>query len=134
MKLQRHGPAVFILLLGALFLSSCSSFHNPFAPKPDLTGQWKNRLGSVWTLRSDGTFKISYGGHFVTTGSYEVRRDKMTLIHSGGKIPWDGTESATYRFKLDKKNLRFVLLHDTCLVRITNLSVKWKKEPHSPAP
>jgi len=115
------------LVVVLLSLVGCSCFHNPFARAPKLNGTWGNRLGSVWVVRSDGTFEMNHGGRFLTTGTYSIRRHVLTLTYTGGKIPWDGHETATYRIKRDKKIVRFVILHDTCGERIANLSVKWKR-------
>ena len=128
--MQSHRPLAAgpLLLLGLLFaLVGCSSFHNPFARDPELVGTWGNRLGSVWIVQTDGTFELNHGGRFITRGTYQIHKDKLTLLYTGGKIPWDGHESATYRIKPDKKIVRFVLLHDICAERIVNLSVRWKK-------
>lgn len=134
MKFQRQIPAVCLVLL-VLLVGGCTSFHNPFSKSPDLAGTWENRHGSVWTLRSDGTFEIKHAGQVGVTGTYSIgkrtHRDQLTLIYTGGRIPWDGHQSATYRIKQDKRNrkkLRFVVLHDICALRIADLSVKWKKQ------
>lgn len=116
-----------VVLLALLVLTGCSSLHNPFTHRQNLVGRWENRLGSVWDIRADGTFEMSFKGRFATRGSYSIHKNQLTLLYTGGKIPWDGRDPATYRIKMDKNVVRFVVMHDICATRIANLSVKWKR-------
>jgi len=128
MHSHRSFPAGPLLLLVCfLAFTGCSSFHNPFAHPPELAGSWANRLNSVVSFNPNGTFEINHAGRLRTSGTYALHKNVIELLYTGGKLPWDGHETATYRIKQDHRILRFVLLHDTCAERIANFSVKWKK-------
>ena len=136
MKIQRPFAAAClwrIILVSLLLLAGtgCSVLHNPFSHAPDLAGKWKNRHGTLWTLRPNGTFELSQHGVVSVSGSYAIAKRsgkyQMDLSFTGGTIPWDGHEPATYRIKLEKQTLDLAIVHDTCAARIAELSVKWKR-------
>src|SRR5258708_36729923 len=86
MKIQSFLQLLFATALIAL-VSSCAttSRSGPAA----LAGTWTNSLGTVWTMKADGTFDVdrNHDGKRDIWGTYTVSGDTVTIQGTAGKTP-----------------------------------------------
>ena len=54
-----------------------------------LAGTWTNSLGTIWTMKADGTFDVdrNHDGKRDIWGTYTVTGDTVTIEGTGGKTP-----------------------------------------------
>src|SRR5213083_392852 len=98
------------------------------APKsgPSLVGTWTNSLGTVWTIKSDGTFDVDRNkdGKRDIWGTYTVAGDSITIQETGRTtpIPKDCKGPGVYKFsRPDANTLMFTLVNDACALRKKNV-------------
>lgn len=118
-----------IVLTGvaALLLQACAT--TPTTGPAALTGVWTNSLGTVWTMRADGSFDVDLDkdGKRDAWGTCTVDGNTITVIGTGGVVP-KGCDKATgvYHFTRSKDTLHFTLVEDTCKLRVKNVALDWR--------
>ena len=124
-------PSLRIILAGVLIvlISACatSSKSGPAA----LAGTWTNSLGTVWTMKADGTFDVdrNHDGKRDIWGTYTVAGDTVNIQGTGGKTPKDCKGSGVYKFSRPNENsLTFTLVSDACKDRKKNVLLAWHKK------
>jgi hypothetical protein len=124
-------PLARILLAGVavLLLQACAttSTTGPAA----LTGTWTNSLGTVWTMRADGSFDVdlNHDGKRDAWGKCTIEGNTMTIAGTGGTIPKGCAKSTgVYHFTRSKDTLHFTLVKDSCKMRIKNVTLDWNKK------
>jgi hypothetical protein len=119
-----------ILCAGTLlvFLNGCAT--TPAGSSTSLAGTWINSLGTVWTIKPDGTFEVdrNHDGKTDITGTYAVTEDTFTILSNQGKIPKRCKGQGAYKFARSGENLSFTLVSDTCGDRKKNMLAPWHKE------
>jgi hypothetical protein len=123
MKIQ---PSLRINLAGVLllFLSACAT--NAPSGQGPLVGTWTNSLGTVWTVKPDGTFDV-VGGKRHIWGNYTVAADTVTVQETGGNTAKGCHGPGVYKFSRTGDNmLSFTLVSDTCKER--NVLLAWHKK------
>jgi hypothetical protein len=93
-----------------------------------LAGTWSNSLGTVWTMRADGTFDVDryHHGKRDIWGTYTVSGDTVTIQGTGGKTPKACKGPGVYKFSRPNENtLTFTLVSDTCRDRKKNVLLAW---------
>jgi hypothetical protein len=123
-KLQAFRSAM--ILACALFFSACAMFH-PRIGRDALVGTWTNILGTVWMLKSDGTFEVDldHNGQRDAWGKYTVSGDTITLLRVGGIRPRQCDGKGVYRFTRTNDALQFTLVSDDCKLRRKNVLLRW---------
>ena len=125
MKIQRF---LRINLAGVLlvFLSACAT--NVPSGQGPLIGTWTNSLGTVWTVKPDGTFDV-VGGKRHIWGNYTVAADTVTVQETGGNTAKGCHGPGVYKFSRTGDNmLSFTLVSDTCKERKKNVLLAWHKK------
>jgi hypothetical protein len=125
MKIQ---PSLRINLAGVLllFLSACAT--NAPSGQGPLVGTWTNSLGTVWTVKPDGTFDV-VGGKRHIWGNYTVAADTVTVQETGGNTAKGCKGPGVYKFSRTGDNmLTFTLVSDTCKERKKNVLLAWHKK------
>ena len=121
-----------LLFAGAvLFLINACATYYPSSEPADLFGTWTNSLGTVWTIKEDGTFDadLDHDGKRDAWGNYIVSGDQITLIRVGGIRPRHCSGKGIYHFKrVDFDNLQFTLVSDRCKLRKKNVLAGWKRQ------
>jgi hypothetical protein len=107
-------------------LGGCAMFQEQ--PQNALVGTWTNSLGTVWAIRSDGTFQVDLNkdGRPEVWGKYTVAGDSMTIQGVHGKTPRSCRKAATYKFTRADETLQFTKVSDTCKLREKNVLLPWK--------
>lgn len=120
---------MFLAGVAALLLQACAT-----APKTGpaaLAGTWSNSLGTVWTMKADGSFEVdlNHDGKRDAWGTCAVEGDTVKIIGTGGTVP-KGCAKTTgvYRFTRSKDMLHFTLVKDPCKERAKNVTLDWKKK------
>jgi len=120
-----------IVLVGvaALLLQACATT-TPSGPAA-LTGTWTNSLGTVWTVRADGSFDVDLNkdGKRDAWGKCTVEGNTVNIVGTGGTIP-EGCAKSTgvYHFTRNKDMLHFTLVKDPCKMRVKNVTLDWTKK------
>ena len=125
MKIQ---PSLRITLAGVLllFLNACAT--NVPSGQGPLVGTWTNSLGTVWTVKPDGTFDV-VGGKRHIWGNYTVAADTVTVQETGGNTAKGCKGPGVYKFSRTGDNmLTFTLVSDTCKERKKNVLLAWHKK------
>ena len=125
MKVQ---PSLRITLAGVLllFLNACAT--NVPSGQGPLVGTWTNSLGTVWTVKPDGTFDV-VGGKRHIWGNYTVAADTVTVQETGGNTAKGCHGPGVYKFSRTGDNmLSFTLVSDTCKERKKNVLLAWHKK------
>jgi hypothetical protein len=125
MKIQ---PSLRITLAGVLllFLNACAT--NVPSGQGPLVGTWTNSLGTVWTVKPDGTFDV-VGGKRHIWGNYTVAADTVTVQETGGNTAKGCKGPGVYKFSRTGDNmLSFTLVSDTCKERKKNVLLAWHKK------
>ena len=124
MKLQDVRSAMILVL--ALLINACAMFH-PRAGRDVLVGTWSNTLGTVWTMKADGTFDVdlNHNGQRDAWGKYTVSGDTLTLLRTGGIKPPRCDGKGVYRFTRTNNGLEFTLVNDDCKLRRKNVLLPW---------
>src|ERR1700682_2809837 len=112
-------PLVLKLLLAglALFLLQACATTAPTTGMAALTGTWTNSLGTVWTMRADGSFDVdlNHDGKRDAWGNCSVQGNTVTIVGTGGTVPKGCTKTrGIYHFTRSKDTLHFTLVKDAC--------------------
>jgi hypothetical protein len=111
-----------VVLLG--FLGACASTA-PSGPAA-LAGTWTNPLGTVWTIKPDGTFDVLVHGKHHVRGNYTIAGDTVTVVGVSGAVPKGCKGSGVYKFsRPDANTLTFTLVSDACKVRKHDVPLPW---------
>ena len=121
MKIQ---PSFRTILAGVsiVLVGACATA--PRSGPAALAGTWTNSLGTVWTLKADGTFDVdrNHDGTRDIWGTYSVSADTVTIQGTGGKTPKDCKGPGVYKFSRPNENtLTFTLVNDACGLRKKNV-------------
>jgi len=120
---------LFLTGIVAAILAACAT-HPPIGA-PALVGTWTNSLGTVWTIKPDGTFDVDlkHHGQRDAWGAYSVDGDMVSLVRLGGINPKGCDGKGVYRFsRPDKNSLHFTLVSDTCKLRKKNVLLPWRRK------
>jgi hypothetical protein len=119
-----------IILVGvaALLLEACAT--TPSGPA-SLAGTWTNSMGTVWTMRADGSFDVDLNkdGKRDAWGNCTVQGDTITVVGTGGTVP-KGCANSTgvYHFTRTGNTLHFTLVKDPCKLRMKNVTQDWTRK------
>ena len=124
---------VFKILLGglAVFLFQACATTAPTTGIAALTGTWTNSLGTVWTMRADGSFDVDLNkdGKRDAWGTCSVEGNTVTIIGTGGTVPKGCAKTrGVYHFTRCKDTLHFTLVKDACKLRVKNVTLDWIKK------
>jgi len=130
MKINLSLQIIFACVLLVL-VNACAT-----APKSGpsaLVGTWTNSLGTVWTIKSDGTFDVDRNndGKRDIWGTYTVAGDSITIQETGRTtpIPKDCKGPGVYKFsRPDASTLMFTLVNDACALRKKNVLLAQHKK------
>ena len=130
MKLQHSLRIIFAGALIAL-MGACAT--TPMSGPAALAGTWTNSLGTVWTIKVDGTFDVdrNHDGKRDIWGTYTVAGDTITIQETGRTtpIPRDCKGPGVYKFsRPDANTLMFTLVSDACKDRKKNVLLAWHKK------
>ena len=93
-----------------------------------LAGTWTNSLGTVWTMKADGTFEVVNPKRHIW-GKYTIAGDTVTIQETGGKTAKGCKGPGTYKFSRPNENtLTFTLVSDTCGERKKNVLLAWHQK------
>ena len=107
----------------ALLLGACASMPSG---KNQLAGTWKNSLGTVWTIKADGTFTADvHHGKMHAAGKYKISGDTITITETGEKVPQVCKGDAVYQFHRDGAKLHFTVVSDKCKIRKGDILKEW---------
>ena len=125
MKIQ-HSLRITLAGVLLLFLNACAT--NVPSGQGPLVGTWTNSLGTVWTVKPDGTFDV-VGGKRHIWGNYTVAADTVTVQETGGNTAKGCKGPGVYKFSRTGDNmLTFTLVSDTCKERKKNVLLAWHKK------
>ena len=125
MKIQ-HSLRITLAGVLLLFLNACAT--NVPSGQGPLIGTWTNSLGTVWTVKPDGTFDV-VGGKRHIWGNYTVAADTVTVQETGGNTAKGCHGPGVYKFTRTGDNmLSFTLVSDTCKERKKNVLLAWHKK------
>jgi hypothetical protein len=120
---------IFFSGIAVLLLQACAT-----APKTGpaaLTGTWTNSLGTVWTMKTDGSFEVDldHDGKRDAWGKCTIEGDTVTIVGTGGVVP-KGCAKTTgvYHFTRSKDTIHFTLVKDACKERVKNVTLDWTKK------
>ncbi len=127
MNKQRSTQFLVAGIFGAL-MTSCAMFHH--ANERPVVGTWTNAVGTVWTIKADGTFDVDLtkDGKRDAWGTYTLAGETITLHGTGGFYPKGCRGKGVYRFKRDDDNLQFTFVSDSCKLRKKNVLLGWRKK------
>jgi hypothetical protein len=129
MKLQ--GFSKVLLAVVAVFLLQACAITPPTTGIGALTGTWSNSLGTVWTMRVDGSFDVDldHDGKRDAWGTCSVTGDTVTIVGTGGVVPKGCAKTTgSYHFTRTNNTLRFTLIKDACKERVNNVTLDWTKK------
>ena len=112
----------------ALLLQACAS--TPSGPAA-LTGTWTNSLGTVWTMRADGSFDVDVtkDGKRDAWGKCTIEGNTITIAETGGAVPKGcGKTAGVYHWTRSKDTLHFTLVKDGCKERVKHVTLDWTKK------
>ena len=114
-----------VAVVSGQLLSGCAWFEKKPSP---IAGTWKNALGSVWTLRDDGTFEVDLDkdGKRDAWGKYSIDQETISVQSTGGLMPKGCDGKGVYQFTRTGDELQLKLLSDRCKLRKKNLRLPWK--------
>ena len=120
---------IFLVGIAVLLLQACAT--TPTTGPAALTGTWTNSLGTVWTMRADGSFDVdlNHDGKRDAWGKCTIEGNTITIAGTGGTVP-KGCAKTTgiYHFTRSKDTLHFTLVKDTCKMRVKNVTLDWTRK------
>ena len=128
MKIQR---SLQMILICAVIALVCACATTPRSGPAALAGTWTNSLGTVWTMKADGTFDVdrNHDGKRDIWGTYTVAGDTVTIQGTGGKTPKNCKGPGVYKFSRPNENtLSFTFVSDTCGDRKRNVLLAWHQK------
>jgi hypothetical protein len=122
-----------IIFAGVLLVLVNACATAPKSGPSALVGTWTNSLGTVWTIKSDGTFDVDRNndGKRDIWGTYTVAGDSITIQETGRTtpIPKDCKGPGVYKFsRPDANTLMFTLVNDACALRKKNVLLAQHKK------
>src|SRR5436189_416147 len=102
-----------IILAGVLLMLVNACVTTPRSGPAALAGTWTNSLGTVWTMKADGTFDVdrNHDGKRDIWGNYTVSGNTVTIQGTGGKTPKGCNGLGVYKFSRPNENtLTFTLV------------------------
>ena len=127
MKTENAVRVLLAAILLAVF-SGCATY--PHSGQKALVGVWTNSLGTVWTIKADGTFSVDLNrdGKPDAWGRYVVAHDTVRIFDARGHVPKACKGEGVYRFQRSERMLHFTLVKDTCKLRVKNVLLDWRKQ------
>ena len=124
-------PSSLRIILAALLLAlltGCAIFA-PSGPQA-VMGTWTNSLGTIWMIKSDGTFDVdlNHNGKRDAWGNYAVAGKTISIQGTGGIMPKGCKRAGVYRFTRGMDSLRFTLVHDNCKLRVKDVTRDWHRK------
>jgi hypothetical protein len=120
---------IFSSGIAVLLLQACAT-----APKSGpaaLAGTWTNSLGTVWTMKMDGSFEVDldHNGKRDAWGKCTIEGDTVTIVGTGGVVP-KGCAKTTgvYHFTRNGNTIHFTLVKDPCKERVKNVTLDWTRK------
>ena len=122
-----------IIFAGVLLVLVNACATAPQSGPAALAGTWTNSLGTVWTIKADGTFDVdpNHDGKRDIWGTYTVAGDTITIQETGRTtpIPKDCKGPGVYKFsRPDASTLMFTLVNDACALRKKNVLLAQHKK------
>ena len=98
-----------------------------------ITGTWANSLGTIWTIKADGSFDVDldHNGKRDVWGTYAISGDIITITGTGGtrnQPKGCANTLATYNFSRTGDTLHFTLIKDPCELRVKNVLKDWHRK------
>jgi hypothetical protein len=125
MKTQ-HFLRITLASVLVILLSACVT--TPRSGVAALAGTWTNSLGTVWTMKTDGTFDVVNPKRHIW-GTLTVSGDRVTVQETGGKTAKGCKGPGVYKFsRLNENTLTFALVKDECKERIKNVTLPWHQK------
>src|SRR5438552_312261 len=93
---------LFLSVILLALLPGCAWFQwFQKSTRSPLVGSWTNPIGTVWMIKSDGTFDVDLtkDGQRDAWGKYTVAHDTVTLVAIGGIKPKGCDGEGVYHFK-----------------------------------
>ena len=121
-------PRILLTAVALILLQACAS--TPSGPA-GLAGTWTNTMGTVWTLRADGSFDVDLNkdGKRDAWGVCTFEGDTITVAGTGETIKNGcGKSKGVYHYKRTGNTLHFTLVSDSCQKRKEHLAVEWTKK------
>jgi hypothetical protein len=121
---------ILFALAAILFLQACATTP-PTTGVAALNGSWSNSLGTVWTMRTDGSFDVdlNHDGKRDAWGTCRVTGDTVTIVGTGGVVPKGCAKTTgSYHFTRKGNTLHFTLIKDPCAERVKNVTADWTKK------
>jgi hypothetical protein len=119
-----------LIAVGALavLVQSCATY--PKSGPSAIVGNWANSIGTVWMIKTDGTFDVDLDkdGKRDAWGKYTVQNDTVTMWRTGGTKPKGCDGKGVYRFTRSEDGLQFTLVRDTCKLRKANVLLPWHRK------
>ena len=127
MRIANTARGTVVLLLALFVVDGCALFQPKAAGREAVVGTWRNTLGTIWTLKANGTFDVdlNHNGQRDGWGKYKVSGGTLTLWRTGGISPKHCQDDGVYQFTRDKNTLRFTLVSDDCKLRRKNMLLPW---------
>jgi hypothetical protein len=129
MKTQLFAQIVLVSV-AVLFFQACATTP-PTTGMAALTGSWSNSLGTVWTMRADGSFDVDLNkdGKRDAWGTCAVEGNTVTIVGTGGVVPKGCAKTTgSYHFTRNGNTLHFTLIKDPCKERVKNVTLDWTKK------
>ena len=123
-------PTLFQLIFAVALITLVGACATTRSGPAALTGTWTNSLGTIWTMKADGTFDVdrNHDGKRDIWGTYTVAGDTVTIQGTGGtrKTPKGCKGPGVYKFsRPNESTLSFTLVSDTCSDRKKNVLLAW---------
>src|SRR5213082_602377 len=118
--------SVVLAVTAVALLGGCAMFQE--SGQSALVGTWTNSLGTVWTIKTDGTFDVVKPKRHIW-GKYTVAADTVTIQETGGKAAKGCKGPGVYKFSRPNENtLTFTLVNDACGERKRNVLLAWHQK------
>jgi hypothetical protein len=129
MNLQFFSRSLVVAVVVLLFQACATT--GPTTGLAALTGSWSNSLGTVWTMRADGSLDVDLNkdGKRDAWGTCTVEGNTVTMVGTGGVVPKGcGKTTGSYHFTRAGNTLHFTLIKDPCKERVKNVTLDWTKK------
>jgi hypothetical protein len=123
-------PRILLATIAIFLLQGCATTP-PTSGMAALTGTWTNSLGTVWTMRADGSFDVdlNHDGKRDAWGTCSVEGNTVTIVGTGGVVPKGCAKTTgSYHFTRAGNTLHFTLIKDACKERVKNVTLDWTKK------